>query len=180
MFFWVNSCCRATSQDPASLCLTVNSTPVARQGNNSWRCRDMDRTHDKSMLSLTHPFKNHCGMDRMSANILLNLLPVEGLAVYVWHPLVATYNLVFLLCSLKINILCLSLLHLSNVSAATMEKVQASSISNNSGSLMSQWKCGLYTFCKGRIQQLIKTWRKTLRGEHTKVTTKVIEMVDFY
>lgn len=38
----VNSCCRATSQDPASLRLTLNSAPAARQGNNSRRCRDTD------------------------------------------------------------------------------------------------------------------------------------------
>lgn len=31
-----------------------------------------------------------------------------------------------------------------------MEKVQTSSISiNNTGSQMSEWKCGLYTSCKG-------------------------------
>lgn len=59
-------------------------------------------------------------------NSCLNHHVTEWLAVYVWHPLVTIYNLVFLLCSLKIDISGFSLLHLSNVSGASMEKVQAS------------------------------------------------------
>lgn len=160
--FWVNSCCRATSQDPASLRLTLNSTPAARQGNKSRRCRDTDLTHDENMLSFTHPFKNHRVMDCMSGNILLQSPPsgmISSVCVCVTSisgklqpsfPAVFIENQYFMLFTAAFV----------NMSAASMEKVQASNISNNSGSLMSQWKCGLYTFRKGLIQRLFKTWRK--------------------
>lgn len=55
-----------------------------------------------------------------------------------------------------------------------MEKVQTCSISNNSGSLMPQ------TSCQGLIPRLFKTRRGKIARERTKVTPKVIWMLEVY